>query len=367
VSEISEWADGELGEGVGSGNGQGGTKRFVQPDQASADVDQTAADFDQTQSDADQSASDSDDTAAARDQHASDADRRASTRDQAASDRDLAAHATATLQREHDASRAERDQGNFERDESTLARVRTAGERNETATKRDEIAALRDLAAAVRDKAAAARDRAEEVAEQRLLDEGEGVHAESAARRARAAADRERAAGDREAAARDRELAASDREAARVALDHAELDDLTGVFRRSIGAVALQHEIDRARRSDRPLVLAFVDVDGLKRINSAQGHAAGDAVLRAVTAALRGRLRSYDPIVRYGGDEFVCALSDTDMDQAKERFGEISRELAETRAGSSISVGLAAMRRDESLEGLMARGDEALRAAKPTA
>ena len=301
------------------------------------------------------------------DTHASDADRRASSRDQAASDRDLAAHATATLQREHDASRAERDQGNFERDETTLARVGTAAERNQTAGRRDEIAGLRDLAAAVRDKAAAARDRAEDLAEQLLLAEGQSVHAQDAARRARAASDRERAAGDREAAARDRDQAAGDREAARVALDHAELDDLTGVFRRSIGAVALQHEIDRARRSDKPLVLAFVDVDGLKQVNSAQGHAAGDAVLQAVTAALRGRLRSYDPIVRYGGDEFVCALSDTDMDQARERFGEISRELAESRAASSISVGLAALRSDESLKALMARGDEALRAAKDAA
>jgi len=106
-------------------------------------------------------------------------------------------------------------------------------------------------------------------------------------------------------------------------------------------------------------VLAFIDVDGLKRVNDEQGHAAGDALLQDVVGAIRSRLRSYDPVVRFGGDEFVCALSDTGMDQARRRFDEIGEALARSEGGSSISVGLAELRPGDSLNELMARGDHA--------
>ena len=245
-------------------------------------------------------------------------------------------------------------------DAATLERARSVAEHDEAAEQRDDHARRRDLAAKARDRAAAERDRAEELSEHVLSRNGGDPQARAAAFRARAAVDRELAARDRVAASQDRREAARDREEARAMLERAELDDLTGVYRRSTGAVALKNEMDRARRSESPLVLAFVDVDDLKRVNDERGHAAGDAVLRAVTGALRSRLRSYDPIVRYGGDEFVCALSDTSMDQARARFEEISLELAEADGGASISVGLAALRADDTLDELMARGDAAL-------
>jgi len=62
----------------------------------------------------------------------------------------------------------------------------------------------------------------------------------------------------------------------------------------------LEREIARARRDEQPLVLAFVDVDGLKAINDARGHAGGDRMLLAVANAFRVRLRSHDLIIRYG-------------------------------------------------------------------
>jgi diguanylate cyclase (GGDEF)-like protein len=79
-----------------------------------------------------------------------------------------------------------------------------------------------------------------------------------------------------------------------------------------MGDAALQHEIDRARRGDGRLVLAYVDVDRLTAINDRKGHSAGDALLVAVVSTMRANLRSFDPVVRYGGDEFVCAMSGTD-------------------------------------------------------
>jgi diguanylate cyclase (GGDEF)-like protein len=182
--------------------------------------------------------------------------------------------------------------------------------------------------------------------------------------RARAAGDHARAAADRAEAATDRERAARDREQALADLSNAHLDDLTGVQRRGAGNAALKQEMDRALRSDGRLVMAFVDVDGLKSVNDRQGHAAGDALLRAVAAAIQANLRSYDPIVRFGGDEFVCALSETDLDAARGRFEDIAETLAESAQSGSISVGLAELRPDDSLEGLVARADAALKVVK---
>ena len=103
-------------------------------------------------------------------------------------------------------------------------------------------------------------------------------------------------------------------------LRSAHLDQLTGAYRREMGRMALSHEIDRARRSDGRFVLAFVDVDRLKLVNDRDGHAAGDRILQAVVRVIRARLRSFDPIVRYGGDEFVCGLTGTDLPEAERRF-----------------------------------------------
>ena len=121
-----------------------------------------------------------------------------------------------------------------------------------------------------------------------------------------------------------------------------------------------QQEIDRARRDNGRLVLAFVDVDGLKAVNDQRGHGEGDDLLRAVVSAIRSRMRSYEPIVRYGGDEFVCALGDIDLDGATMRFEEIRGLLQEQGNDHSVTVGLAALRTDDQLEDLIARADQNL-------
>jgi len=162
----------------------------------------------------------------------------------------------------------------------------------------------------------------------------------------------------------DRDRAADDRRQSRVDLRAAHLDDLTGVYTRGLGLLTLQHEIDRAHRSGEPFVLAFVD--GLKQINDHKGHAAGDTLLQAVAAELRSKLRSYDPIVRVGGDEFVCAFSNTGLEAAAGRVREIQATIEENQVGSSISVGFAELCPGETLEDLTARGDAELYRFKPT-
>ena len=111
-------------------------------------------------------------------------------------------------------------------------------------------------------------------------------------------------------------------------------------------------------------MLAYVDVDGLKSTNDRHGHAAGDAMLCDVAAALRSNLRSYDPIARWGGDEFICTFSDT-IDAAHDRLEEARAALVQMQPGASISVGLAELRPDDTFEALIERADRALLEARP--
>jgi diguanylate cyclase (GGDEF)-like protein len=126
----------------------------------------------------------------------------------------------------------------------------------------------------------------------------------------------------------------------------------------------LERDIERARRGDGLFVLAYVDVDALKLVNDRDGHAAGDALLRDVANAIQLHLRAYDTLVRVGGDEFVCALSDCTCATAEVRFREIRATLAQTQALASISMGCAELRPDETLDQLTERADRALYTAK---
>ena len=324
------------------------------PDQTASDLDQTLSDLDQTGSDEDQNASDVD-------QLQSNTDQLASDRDQAAADRERAVQTSEDggLGRAYDESSADRVKSTRARAIATFDRATAASARHENASRRDSTARMRDLNSEARDKAAQARDRQAEAYEEAF-----GARPLETAVRKAAAGDRARAAADRAAAAADRAQAAQDREWARAELEKAQLDDLTGVYGRELGVAVIQREIDRARRVDGRLVLAFVDVDGLKAVNDRNGHAAGDALLIAATASIQAELRSYDPVVRFGGDEFVCAIGGTDVESAAERFEAIGRRLAETGKGRSITVGLTALRPEDSLEDLLERGDENLLASR---
>jgi diguanylate cyclase (GGDEF)-like protein len=95
-------------------------------------------------------------------------------------------------------------------------------------------------------------------------------------------------------------------------------------------------------------------------VNDRHGHAAGDALLRDVVSALGAKLRPYDPVVRWGGDEFVCAISETELEDARRRIDEVRGLLAETQPEAAIGVGLAALAQGDTLEALINRADEDL-------
>lgn len=276
--------------------------------------DQAASEADRTSSDGDRTSASADEVATVRDQAASDRETASSARDAAAADRD------------REAEELEFAQG-------------PGGPEYEAAVK--HAAEVRALAAADREMAASDRRQAE-------ID------------RAEATVDRARAASDREHAAMDREHAAMDRRQALSELERAHRDDLTGAFRRGAGEAILQQELERATRSGNQLVLAFVDVNGLKATNDLDGHRAGDARLRDVVNAMRSKIRRYEPIVRYGGDEFICSFAGVGVSDVQARFDEIEAVLHDREQTSAMSVGLAVLEQGDTLKSLIDRADMAL-------
>lgn len=149
-------------------------------------------------------------------------------------------------------------------------------------------------------------------------------------------------------------------------------DALTGLHnRRSLAEVGLA-EIERARRHGARLSAAMIDIDHFKRINDTRGHAAGDAVLRAVAACLRAGLRASDICGRWGGEEFVVLLPETDSSAALRVLERTRERIVATpfSAGEgepervSISAGVAEWSAGESLDALIDRADRACYAAK---
>lgn len=231
----------------------------------------------------------------------------------------------------------------------------TAEDRDRSANNRDQTAEARDRASGLRDASADARDL---YAEARDLFDAR-LNAGAASDRIGARRDRQGSAADRGHAADDRQASCMERGASVGERTASSIDQLTGAHRRDAGMVELERETARANRTEQPFVLAFIDVDGLKATNDTLGHAAGDQLLRRIVDTMRQHLRSYDLIVRFGGDEFVCALRALDIDKATERFVLINADLA-AHAHTSISVGLAEYHIHDSLDTLLARADQAL-------
>jgi diguanylate cyclase (GGDEF)-like protein len=303
-----------------------------------------------------------------RDQIADQRDQVADQRDQVADQREQVADEREQAGDERDLAADERDEAGEQRDLAADERDRAADQRDRSADDRDAAGDKRDQAGDQRDEAAEQRDRAAEQTEAQV---GEGIAADvlgrSALARREAASDRMRASQDRLAGAAernqaelDRSSAMSDRGAAARERESSSIDELTGVYLRRAGFVELEREMTRVRRAGEPLVLAFIDVNGLKAINDSRGHAAGDQLLLEVAGVLRARLRSHDVIIRYGGDEFVCAISGLDLGGAEKRLALVNEALAETTEQGSVTVGLSELQAGDSPEELVARADAAL-------
>ena len=115
----------------------------------------------------------------------------------------------------------------------------------------------------------------------------------------------------------------------------ARVDALTSLGNRRAGEEALQRAIAHARRRERPLAVAMLDLDGLKKINDTEGHLAGDDALRALGASLAEGMRTEDAAYRFGGDEFVVVAPETGAEELRIVLERIRR------SSPSFSIGVA--------------------------
>jgi diguanylate cyclase (GGDEF)-like protein len=147
-------------------------------------------------------------------------------------------------------------------------------------------------------------------------------------------------------------------------------DPLTGTLNRHGIEAILATELDRSRRSRRPLSAVLIDVDRFKSINGAGGHAAGDAALRTVAQGIASSLRSYDLLGRFGGDEFLLLLPETSATDALEVASRIRTLLAISVQSHppalqpTLSIGIAETFVGDTAETLLARADAARADAK---
>ena len=146
-------------------------------------------------------------------------------------------------------------------------------------------------------------------------------------------------------------------------------DELTGGYNRRYMLDALARERSRAERLSTRFSLCIIDLDHFKSINDTQGHAAGDAVLRQLPAVVAHSLRANDIFGRYGGEEFLAILPDTDLQGARtvaERMRAATEKADFPGAGRKVTltVGVAEHLRREELNALLARADRALYAGK---
>src|ERR1051325_1371055 len=139
--------------------------------------------------------------------------------------------------------------------------------------------------------------------------------------------------------------------------EEARVDPKTGLFNARHFALALNEELTRAARFERPLSLVMADLDLLRDINNTYGHLAGDAVLQGIAEVFRSHLRHYDVPARFGGEEFAILLPETPPEQAFEIAERIRRTVAASAFDvatpsepirATVSIGIAGYPRDGS-------------------
>ena len=147
----------------------------------------------------------------------------------------------------------------------------------------------------------------------------------------------------------------------------ASTDSLTGLYNRHYFNESLQREIKRTQRYERGLVLLLMDLDNFKSYNDTYGHLKGDEILKDVAALLNSRIRTTDLLARFGGDEFIAILPETDATQAQVLIQQLKSAVTTkfVRERLGISVGIAVLQPGMTAESLLSEADRNLYRAKP--
>jgi diguanylate cyclase (GGDEF)-like protein len=151
----------------------------------------------------------------------------------------------------------------------------------------------------------------------------------------------------------------------------AELDELTGSYNRRCIMRLLDTEMEKSRRASTPFAIALIDLDWFKRINDAHGHPVGDEVLRTFAITIFANIRPADCFGRYGGEEFLLLLPDTDSEAASRMLERLRGIVADLDWSAfspgmrvTISAGVVTLREVDTADTFLARADRALYSAK---
>jgi len=148
-------------------------------------------------------------------------------------------------------------------------------------------------------------------------------------------------------------------------------DPLTGAYNRRHFFNLAEQEFNHSDRYENQISIILVDVDHFKEINDTYGHVAGDQLLQTIAKRFLCNLRQMDIFGRYGGDEFVILLPETDLDQARMAGERLHKVVTQTPIETSrgiirlqISMGVASLNNSDDMEKLLIKTDQALYAAK---
>lgn len=151
----------------------------------------------------------------------------------------------------------------------------------------------------------------------------------------------------------------------------AHCDALTGAKNRSTFDESLGREINIAQRHGQNFTLLVIDIDHFKKINDTYGHSSGDEVLKSVTRTLQDSIRATDMLFRYGGEEFVILLSNSDCQQSSriadrvlDSVRDINMQLSGQALDLSVSIGMACLDTQDTAQTLFDRADAAMYEAK---
>jgi diguanylate cyclase len=150
-------------------------------------------------------------------------------------------------------------------------------------------------------------------------------------------------------------------------------DQLTGALNRRGLDESLDRELKRADRSKSAVSVAMLDIDNFKQLNDSLGHQAGDRALVHLTQVIKETLRPADSVGRYGGEEFLIVLPDSDLQAAMEAMQRLQRDLTKKfflhnneRILVTFSAGVALRGENEDADDVIGRADKAMYIAKKT-